>query len=563
MTAEQLRHYINQLAASGREQSQTGNFGVGAKVAAGSRNPHGLEYRSWHQGDGSLVCFKRHPDGRWGLEPQRWADGRVDFWRPLGEAEKPWLLRGRGSRHPGRAARPARAARHHAGAAERHRAPTALDHALPQRPLPPLSRAGRGARARTARPRRRTALRRIHGEQHHLEQHAVAAGTVELGDAIAAGGCSTTTTAPGAARRVCGRRPVTPPPCSTTSSTTCWRRPAAGTDACRTSASASATSASSCTSSPRPRPVAFSATPRGRCCCSTTSRCRGRAGARSSPPPCRRDPASSRNAPPAPTASRAERRSAAASARSCRSTDSAATAQPGRRSHSPPSRYRPRRATSPPADPRPGAQHPAPSRLASARTSGSRAARRDLAATGRQRTTPTTTCRPSDRRSARRRVDLSARRTRAPGDLEDQAARYHPGRHELTINADFRAITDLIAHWRARYRGVPGARRDDRGAGPGVVRADPGRGRARRPQLALERGAARRAPVAELVHRRPAATTTAARHAQKRLGQRLGAPRSEHAESTADPTAADPCSRQVTPARKCAAAAARVGEQTA
>jgi hypothetical protein len=50
MTAGQLRCYINQLAASGREQSPTGNLGVGAKVAAGSRNPHGLEYRSWHQG---------------------------------------------------------------------------------------------------------------------------------------------------------------------------------------------------------------------------------------------------------------------------------------------------------------------------------------------------------------------------------------------------------------------------------------------------------------------------------------------------------------------------------
>ena len=48
--------------------------------------------------------------------------------------------------------------------------------------------------------------------------------------------------------------------------------------------------------------------------------------------------------------------------------------------------------------------------------------------------------------------------TRAAGDLEDQAARYHPARHELTINADFRAITDLIAHWRRRYQGVPGAR---------------------------------------------------------------------------------------------------------
>jgi hypothetical protein len=43
MTAgQQLRYYINQLAASGRAQSLSGNFGVGAKMAAGSPNPHGL-----------------------------------------------------------------------------------------------------------------------------------------------------------------------------------------------------------------------------------------------------------------------------------------------------------------------------------------------------------------------------------------------------------------------------------------------------------------------------------------------------------------------------------------
>ncbi len=48
--------------------------------------------------------------------------------------------------------------------------------------------------------------------------------------------------------------------------------------------------------------------------------------------------------------------------------------------------------------------------------------------------------------------------SRATGDLEDQAARYHPGRHELTVNADFRAITDLLTHWYERYRGVAGAR---------------------------------------------------------------------------------------------------------
>jgi len=47
--------------------------------------------------------------------------------------------------------------------------------------------------------------------------------------------------------------------------------------------------------------------------------------------------------------------------------------------------------------------------------------------------------------------------TRAAGDLEDQAARYHPARHELTVNADFRAINDLTTHWHHRYTGIPGA----------------------------------------------------------------------------------------------------------
>ena len=48
--------------------------------------------------------------------------------------------------------------------------------------------------------------------------------------------------------------------------------------------------------------------------------------------------------------------------------------------------------------------------------------------------------------------------TRAPGDLEDQAARYHAERHELTINADFRVFADMASRWERQYQGVPGAR---------------------------------------------------------------------------------------------------------
>ena len=183
MTAGQLRCYINQLAASGREQSPTGNFGVGAKVAAGSRNPHGLEYRSWRQGEGSLVCFKRDPDGRWGLEPQRWADGRADYWRPVGEAEKPWLLRGqdhgtqvvllgRQERHDTTQAPPS------VTDAGRHWITRYMAGRFPRFPsqVEVLVREHHGPDTHP--------LRRIHGEQHHLEHHAVAAGTVALRDAI-------------------------------------------------------------------------------------------------------------------------------------------------------------------------------------------------------------------------------------------------------------------------------------------------------------------------------------------------------------------------------------------
>jgi hypothetical protein len=185
MTAEQLRHNINQLAASGREQSLTGNFGVGAKVAAGSRNPHGLEYRSWHRGEGSLVRFKRHPDGRWGLEPQRWADGRVDYWRPLSEAEKPWLLRGQdhgtqvvllGQHERHDTTQPPQSVTE----ARRQWIARYLNGRFVRLPMPVevLVREDLG-------PGEPGQLRRIHGERHHLEMHAVAAGAVELSDAAA------------------------------------------------------------------------------------------------------------------------------------------------------------------------------------------------------------------------------------------------------------------------------------------------------------------------------------------------------------------------------------------
>ncbi len=185
MRPDQLGRYINQLASSSREQSHTANFGVGAKVAAGSRNPHGLEYRSWHQGQGSLVCFKRHPDGRWGLEPQRWENGHTDFWRPLDEQDKPWLLRGQD--HGTQVV----LLGHH----ERHdttQAPASVTdtrrHWITRYLNARFLRLPTQVKVLVREQHDRDEpgqLQHVHGEQHHLERHAIAAGAVELSDALA------------------------------------------------------------------------------------------------------------------------------------------------------------------------------------------------------------------------------------------------------------------------------------------------------------------------------------------------------------------------------------------
>ncbi len=458
MTAGQLRHYINQLAASGREQSPTGNFGVGAKVAAGSRNPHGLEYRSWYQGEGSLVCFKRDRDGRWGLEPQRWADGRADYWRPLTDAEKPWLLRGqahgtqvvllgRHERHDTTEAPPS------VTDARRHWITRYLAGRFLRFPsqVEVLVREHHGPDAHP--------LRRIHGEQHHLEHHAVAAGTVALSDAIVR-----------------------------------WwvldddhrarRREAA---LWASSGHAAAVFDDELYDMLAPtrggygrlqdfgirfgnERVVLHIEPQaeaGRVQCNT---------ARTT---------LLLDHEPLPWTRWGEEFAAAMPAEILRLQELAARTDCGPRRNAIRSRvgailplyrlsrYHPTRTHSPrPDEPdaaRPANEStgpPAPRLLAPSTEPAAHPAcasvqpEPDHSVAGGEA--------PADDRCddalSTATVDLpdvawiSARdATRAPGDLEDQAARYHPARHELTINADFRAITDLIAHWRGRYRGVPGA----------------------------------------------------------------------------------------------------------
>lgn len=94
MTGPQMIKYINNLSASGRTQSHSGNFGVGAKIAAATRNHAGLVYLSWVNSVGHTIHLWRSPDtNQYGLQQYTLPDGTYDHWGHLDDAVKPieWI----------------------------------------------------------------------------------------------------------------------------------------------------------------------------------------------------------------------------------------------------------------------------------------------------------------------------------------------------------------------------------------------------------------------------------------------------------------------------------------
>jgi hypothetical protein len=93
MTGEEMVMYINMLSASTHDQTHHGNFGVGAKVAAATRNHVGLLYLSWKDGQGWMTHLWRDPDsGQYGLRRREREDGDyADYWRISDDIKPPQI----------------------------------------------------------------------------------------------------------------------------------------------------------------------------------------------------------------------------------------------------------------------------------------------------------------------------------------------------------------------------------------------------------------------------------------------------------------------------------------
>jgi uncharacterized membrane protein YgcG len=90
MTGEEMVRYINQLSSSVHEQSHEGNYGVGAKIAAATRNHEGLIYLSWQDSVGSMIHLWRDPDtGEYGLRQQQRPNGTFGHWAHIEDTVRP------------------------------------------------------------------------------------------------------------------------------------------------------------------------------------------------------------------------------------------------------------------------------------------------------------------------------------------------------------------------------------------------------------------------------------------------------------------------------------------
>jgi hypothetical protein len=100
MSGDEMLKYINHLSASAREQAHDKNFGVGAKVAAATRNHAGLLYLSWKRVDGKgwMTHLWRDPDtDQYGVLRSAREDGTYRDYSRIGDDVKPEYIEDHGT----------------------------------------------------------------------------------------------------------------------------------------------------------------------------------------------------------------------------------------------------------------------------------------------------------------------------------------------------------------------------------------------------------------------------------------------------------------------------------
>ncbi|MBF8254631.1 MAG: hypothetical protein HW373_1326 [Deltaproteobacteria bacterium] len=187
MTGDEMVRFINQLSSSVSAQSMSGNYGVGAKIAAATRNPVGVLYLSWKDGEGSMIHLYRDAEsGQYGLKQWKHQDNSYAHFLPLENDVQPEMVRDHGTKVVLLGAtEDANTMQAPAGAASPSRwISKYLNTRFFKFPEGITVKAREGweyPRSDTD----RNVLRALHGQGPYLTEHSEAQGKVELSDAIA------------------------------------------------------------------------------------------------------------------------------------------------------------------------------------------------------------------------------------------------------------------------------------------------------------------------------------------------------------------------------------------
>jgi hypothetical protein len=187
MTGEDMIKYINHLASSGGIQAHNANYGVGAKIAAATRNPAGLVYLSWRESVGSMIHFWKDPlIGDYGLQQLKRPDDSWGHWANVENAVKPEMIATHGTKVVlYGAAIDSNTMTPPEGAASPSRWVTKYLNTRYFRFPEGVTVKAREGWQNDRTDKDRNVLRTIVGQKHYLDGHSSASGTVELTNARA------------------------------------------------------------------------------------------------------------------------------------------------------------------------------------------------------------------------------------------------------------------------------------------------------------------------------------------------------------------------------------------